>query len=65
MFAIGTKVAGGLYSTYPSLTDLDKGDLKHTVDFRCAYATAIDRWLGGRHQDVLGAGFSPVDFLKA
>ena len=34
MFAIGTKVKGGLYSTYPSLTALDKGDLKHTVDFR-------------------------------
>jgi uncharacterized protein (DUF1501 family) len=64
MLALGTKVAGGLYSTYPSLSALDKGDLMHTVDFRCAYATVIDRWLGGRHEDVLGKRFEPVEFLK-
>jgi uncharacterized protein (DUF1501 family) len=63
MFAIGPKVKGGLYSTYPSLTDLDRGDLKHTVDFRCAYATVIDRWLGASSADVLGARFDPVGFL--
>lgn len=63
MFAIGGKVKGGLYSTYPSLTDLDRGDLKHTVDFRCAYATVIDRWLGSRSADVLGKAYAPVPFL--
>ena len=38
-FVFGGAVKGGLYGTYPSLADLQDGDLKHTVDFRSVLAT--------------------------
>jgi len=38
-FVMGGKVKGGLHGAYPSLADLQDGDLKHTVDFRNLYST--------------------------
>jgi uncharacterized protein (DUF1501 family) len=38
-FVMGGKVKGGLHGVYPSLTDLDDGDVRHTVDFRDVYST--------------------------
>ena len=46
MFITGKHVKGGLYGTFPSLTDLSKGDLKMTTDFRSVYATMIKEWMG-------------------
>ena len=43
MFVVGPKVKGGLYGAYPSLSDLDQGDLKFTTDFRRVYATLLDQ----------------------
>jgi len=43
---MGGRVKGGLYGTTPSLTDLQEGDLKHTLDFRSLYATVIEKWWG-------------------
>lgn len=44
-FVMGGGVKGGLYGTYPSLSDLQDGDLRHTVDFRNVFATlARDCW---------------------
>jgi uncharacterized protein (DUF1501 family) len=63
MFVLGLKVKGGLHGRHPSLTELEKGDLVHTVDFRQVYATLIDRWMGADHREVLGATFEPVPFL--
>jgi uncharacterized protein (DUF1501 family) len=40
IFVMGGGVKGGLYGAYPSLGDLQDGDLKHTVDFRSVFATA-------------------------
>jgi uncharacterized protein (DUF1501 family) len=62
MFALGKPVAGGLYGEYPSLTDLDDQDLRFNVDFRRAYATAIE-WMGGDARETLGAAFEPVPYL--
>ncbi len=59
---LGTGVKGGLYGEYPSLTNLDHGDLKHTVDFRTVYATIVDRWLGADSREVLGKNFENLDF---
>ncbi len=59
---LGTGVKGGLYGEYPSLTNLDHGDLKHSVDFRTVYATIIDRWLGADSREVLGKNFDNLDF---
>jgi uncharacterized protein (DUF1501 family) len=61
MFLFGSHVRGGFYGTPPSLTDLDDGNLKMTVDFRRVYATAIKEWLG--YDDtaaVLKGNFEPI-----
>jgi len=63
MFVIGGKVKGGMYGAYPSLSDLDQGDLKFTTDFRNVYATALDRWMGADSQRVLGARFENIEFV--
>jgi uncharacterized protein (DUF1501 family) len=46
MFAAGGRVKGDLYGHYPSLTDLDNGDLKYNVDFRDCYAGILENFLG-------------------
>jgi uncharacterized protein (DUF1501 family) len=40
-FVMGGQVKGGLHGAYPSLADLQDGDLKHTVDFRSVFAGVV------------------------
>ncbi|MEY3202456.1 MAG: hypothetical protein RIR70_2006, partial [Pseudomonadota bacterium] len=64
-FACGGAVRGGLYGSYPSLTDLDgTSNLRHTLDFRSIYTTVLNRWWGMNAQSVLGTKHSEVGFLK-
>jgi uncharacterized protein (DUF1501 family) len=63
MFVTGGLVRGGFYGDYPSLTDLDDGDLKYNVDFRSVYATLIQNWMGANATELLGAGFPILGFL--
>ena len=63
MFVVGGKVKGGLYGGYPSLTDLDDGDLKYTTDFRRVYATLLDKWLNCDSRTVLKNSYEPIAFL--
>ncbi len=65
MFLIGPGVKAGIHGELPSLADadLDRGDLKHTVDFRSVYATVLEKWLGCPSEPVLGADFPLVDCL--
>jgi uncharacterized protein (DUF1501 family) len=65
VFLAGPGVKAGLAGTYPSLTDLDSGDLKMTVDFRRVYATILDGWLGLPGRSALGGAFEPLSLLKA
>ncbi|HEU4389133.1 MAG TPA: DUF1501 domain-containing protein [Blastocatellia bacterium] len=64
MFVIGNPVRGGLYGDQPSLTDLDAGNLRHTVDFRSVYATLLDKWLVADSNRVLGGTFSDLGFMS-
>ena len=57
MFVLGHRVQGGLYGSHPSLTELDKGDLVHTTDFRSVYGSVIEGWFGVDHATVLGRRF--------
>ena len=63
---IGDHVKGGLYGEYPSL-DANKledgGNLQHNVDFRSAYTTLLDRWMGLDAKAITGGTFEPVPFL--
>lgn len=45
MFVIGQGVRGGMHGAYPSLADLDAGNLKMTTDFRTVYASILEGWL--------------------
>ncbi|WP_261302292.1 DUF1501 domain-containing protein [Paenibacillus andongensis] len=63
MFVIGGKVNGGLYGAYPSLSNLDNGDLKYEVDFRSVYSTVIDKWLKGDTTAVLGKSYESLKFI--
>jgi uncharacterized protein (DUF1501 family) len=65
MFVLGKRVKGGLYGDHPNLSNLDDGDLFHTVDFRSVYATVIEDWLGAPAQDVLGGSFDKLGFVSA
>jgi uncharacterized protein (DUF1501 family) len=45
-FVMGGGVKGGLYGAYPSLSDLQDGDLRHGIDFRAVFATVAQRCWG-------------------
>jgi uncharacterized protein (DUF1501 family) len=60
MFLAGGKVKTGLVGKYPSLTDLDEGDLKFTTDFRSIYAAVLEQWLGVAAEPILGGKFPPI-----
>jgi uncharacterized protein (DUF1501 family) len=63
-FLMGAKVKGGLHGEMPSLTDLDRGDLKYNLDFRRVYATLLGEWLGANAEKVLGGRFARLSLLK-
>ncbi|MDG4765957.1 DUF1501 domain-containing protein [Solwaraspora sp. WMMD406] len=56
---LGHRVAGGRYGEQPSLTDLDDGDLKATVDFRDVFGTLLGEVLGADPAAYLD-GYQPT-----
>jgi uncharacterized protein (DUF1501 family) len=64
MLVLGGAVKPGLFGKYPSLTDLDHGDLKFDTDFRGVYGTILDRWLKTPSQLVLGRKFSNIPIIS-
>jgi uncharacterized protein (DUF1501 family) len=63
VFVLGHGVDGGrLIHEQPSLTDLDDGDLKATVDFRDIYASMLAEVLGADAEKILDghAGRAPT-----
>ena len=66
MFIIGNKVQGGLYGTYPSLSDLDSnGDLKFNADFRSVYAGVLKDVVGADPAPILAGSFDPISVMRA
>jgi uncharacterized protein (DUF1501 family) len=63
MMLIGPMAARGVLNDYPSLTDLDQGDLKHTVDFRSVYAGVLEQWLKADSKKILAGSFKPWQVL--
>jgi uncharacterized protein (DUF1501 family) len=63
IFLVGGGLKAGIYGKYPSLTELDAGDLKANVDFRQVYATVLDRWLKARSEPILGRKFEHLGFV--
>jgi len=63
LFVCGGGVKGGVYGDYPSLADLDDGDLRFHTDFRSVYATLLDKWLGAPSQSILNGSFPHLGFV--
>ena len=62
-FMMGGKVKGGLFGQYPSLSNLDNGNLKYNIDFRSMYATAIEKWWGFDSYSVMGSSFPTINVI--
>ncbi|HEV2262087.1 MAG TPA: DUF1501 domain-containing protein [Candidatus Rubrimentiphilum sp.] len=60
LFLIGGGVKGGIYGTYPDLSDTNMGNLKFATDFRSVYATVLERWLGRPSEAILQGRFDTV-----
>jgi uncharacterized protein (DUF1501 family) len=63
-FLAGGRVRGGLYGGAPSLGDLEGGNLRHAVDFRSLYATALEKWWDVPSARALNGRFEPLDLLR-
>jgi uncharacterized protein (DUF1501 family) len=63
LFMVGGGVKGGLHGAYPSLADLDRGDLKFTTDFRSVYGSLLQGWMGAPADQILGTGYPPLSLV--
>lgn len=63
LFLAGGGVKGGIYGSYPDLTNGNEGNLRFTTDFRSIYATVLERWLGRPAEPILGGQFAQVAAL--
>lgn len=59
-FVFGPAVRSGMHGSYPSLAQLDRGDLIHTTDFRCVYADLLDNWMQIDSAKTLGQRYEHV-----
>jgi uncharacterized protein (DUF1501 family) len=65
MFVMGSSVTPGLFSSYPSLEDLDEnGDLKFSTDFRNVFAAILHNHLGVDPGPVLAGSYDPLGVIK-
>jgi uncharacterized protein (DUF1501 family) len=64
MFLCGPMVRPGLLGRYPSLTNLDSGDLRYEVDFRSVYAGILKDWLQADAEAVLEGRFEPLGVTR-
>src|SRR4051812_43599344 len=65
MLLVGGGVRGGLHGTYPSLSDLNDGDLRMRTDFRSVYGSVLQDWLGVAPAGILGGSFSTLPLFAA
>lgn len=64
MFLAGPMVKAGVVGNQPSLTDLDSGDLKYSLDFRSVYAGVLGQWLKADADKVLEGHFRPMNVVE-
>ena len=65
VFVVGPNVNAGLQGAYPSLTDLDGGDLKFTTDFRGVYQELLGKWMKAPTREVLGGTYQAPSIVRA
>ena len=62
-FVLGDPVKGGWYGEYPSLKDLQIGNLKYNNDFRSTYSTILERWLKVEAKPIVNGTFEQFAFV--
>ena len=63
LFVLGGSVQGGLHGAYSSLSELDRGDLQYTTDFRSVYGSVLEGWLGASPEPILGGSFPALPLV--
>jgi uncharacterized protein (DUF1501 family) len=64
VFVLGGNLkSAGVHGGPPDLTNLDLGDLRHSLDFRQLYATVLRDWLGADDKRILGRQFERVKLV--
>ena len=64
-FAMGGRIAGGLYGEQPRLDRLSgDGNPAYAIDFRSIYATVLDRWWGVPSSGPLGGRFAALPIIR-
>ena len=65
-FVIGDPIQGGFYGEYPSRKneDLEQGDLVPNYDFRGAYTSIVEDWLGMDANPIVNGTFPKMDVIK-
>lgn len=64
-FVFGDAVNPGLIGPHPSLTNLDKGDLKFGIDFRSVYTDLLEGWMKLDAKAALGKRYASAGILRA
>jgi uncharacterized protein (DUF1501 family) len=64
MWLLGRPVEPGFHGAFPSLEDLDDGDLRMTTDFRRVYASVLSEWMGAAPGGVLRGDFAPMGLFR-
>lgn len=64
VFLAGRGVNAGLHADTPSLTDLEDGDLKMSIDFRRVYASVLQHWLRVESAAALGGHWDPASLFR-
>jgi uncharacterized protein (DUF1501 family) len=62
-FVSGGLKQKGLLNPMPDLADLDEGDLKYNIDFKNAYATVLNKWLGADDKAILTKKYDLLNFI--
>jgi len=65
MYFIGDQVRPGLLGQHPSLVDLDQGDLRFNVDFRCLYTAVLADWMKANPKEILGGTYRKAEILSS
>lgn len=60
LFLIGAGVKGGIYGSYPDLSNTGLGNVPFATDFRSVYATVLQRWLGRPSDHILQGRFETI-----
>ena len=63
MYLMGPMVKPGLLGQHPSMSDLDRGDLKFNVDFRSVYTAILEDWMKADAKQVLGKAYKKARVL--